>query len=566
MKSSSVSSEVKALKEKKNTVVAFGRKGPGLQFDQGGPGGKKRKVDLVTNQDSESLVAGLQEWSKAEFGNISDAIKSKQAYLERLMRRPDCRDACIVIPVVEREINELLKIEEKLWSQRAKTMWQLEGDKNTAFFHACASQRKKANWIKGIFDDNHEWIADNNAICNYARKYFQDVFKGEGSLRSDVEKEPGRSWNGNLIKECFSDTQAKAVLAVPICVGPVTDQFIWSGTNRGVYSVKTGYYFARNILYSSVVAAEHDQSYHIIDDFPWEKIWKLNILPKIKDFIWRACKGIIPICHNLQLRGVALENACPICGEFENIEHALMTCSKAVECWHSISFNIPNTSFMDFISNILQGNTHLAEKICVLAWGIWNNRNARDLTKNGRQDRGEQLIPHWVRPPSDLVKCNFDASINKQAFKSSYGGVVRCSDATVMLCYSGFFDGCYPPVIAETLAFRESLLLFCSRGITSILMESDCLELVQVFHASLSGISELGMLVEECRHLSKKFQTFSLVWINRRVNEVAHHLAKGALSFSNRNVWDSSPAFIVPFICNDVTNSVVVATNSVSIA
>ncbi|KAM7274502.1 hypothetical protein ACFE04_017048 [Oxalis oulophora] len=270
-----------------------------------------------------------------------------------------------------------------------------------------------------------------------------------------------------------------------------------------------------------------------------------------------------------------------------------MTCPKAVECWHSISFNMPNTSFMGFISNILQGDTHLAEKICVLAWGIWNNRNgyywkrknsqasiivakalsflgdwktARDLTKIGRQDRGELHIPHWVRPPSDLVKCNFDASINKQAFKSSYGGVVRYSDATVMLCYSGFFDGCYPPVIAETLAFRESLLLLCSRGITSILMESDCLELVQVFHASLSGISELGMLVEECRHLSKKFQTFSLVWIDRRVNEVAHHLAKGALSFSNRNVWDSSPAFIVPFICNDANNSVVVATNFVGFA
>ncbi|KAM7263339.1 hypothetical protein ACFE04_001022 [Oxalis oulophora] len=185
---------------------------------------------------------------------------------------------------------------------------------------------------------------------------------------------------------------------------------------------------------------------------------------------------------------------------------------------------------------------------------------------SGRRDHGEQHIPHWVRPPLGLVKCNFDASIKKQAFKSKYGGVVRYSDATVLLCYSWFFDGCYPPVIAETLAFRESVLLLCSRGTTSMLMESDHLKLVQVFHSKLSGISELGMLVEECHHLSKKFQTFLLVWIDRRVNEVAHHLAKGALSFSNKNIWDSSPAFIFPLICNDVINYVVVATNSIIIA
>ena len=44
---------------------------------------------------------------------------------------------------LKREINSLLDDEEFYWGQWAKEHWLKEGDKNTKFFHAQASERRK---------------------------------------------------------------------------------------------------------------------------------------------------------------------------------------------------------------------------------------------------------------------------------------------------------------------------------------------------------------------------------------------------------------------------------------
>jgi hypothetical protein len=40
------------------------------------------------------------------------------------------------------------------WKQRGKQNWFREGDRNTSFFHAWASHRKKINMIKKIKDED----------------------------------------------------------------------------------------------------------------------------------------------------------------------------------------------------------------------------------------------------------------------------------------------------------------------------------------------------------------------------------------------------------------------------
>jgi ribonuclease HI len=74
------------------------------------------------------------------------------------------------------EIQDLLEQEEGKWKQRAKEDWLRCGDRNTKYFHACATQKKRRNTVEQI--KNEEGIlcstpeAIEGAFVNYYSKLF----------------------------------------------------------------------------------------------------------------------------------------------------------------------------------------------------------------------------------------------------------------------------------------------------------------------------------------------------------------------------------------------------------
>ena len=52
--------------------------------------------------------------------------------------------------LIKNRYTELAVLEEQMWKQRAKVKWELEGDKNTKFYHAYASARRRNNFIGPI--------------------------------------------------------------------------------------------------------------------------------------------------------------------------------------------------------------------------------------------------------------------------------------------------------------------------------------------------------------------------------------------------------------------------------
>lgn len=53
----------------------------------------------------------------------------------------------------------------------------------------------------------------------------------------------------------------------------------------------------------------------------WKLVWKLNCPNRIKHFLWRACKNILPTNFYLALRKVTLDSSCGLCGGFELLGH-----------------------------------------------------------------------------------------------------------------------------------------------------------------------------------------------------------------------------------------------------
>jgi hypothetical protein len=61
------------------------------------------------------------------------------------------------------------------WRQRAKEEWLVHGDKNSKYFHASASQRRRANMISTIADVNSVYYNDPVGVEGALVGYFQNI-------------------------------------------------------------------------------------------------------------------------------------------------------------------------------------------------------------------------------------------------------------------------------------------------------------------------------------------------------------------------------------------------------
>ena len=118
----------------------------------------------------------LTNWNRNVVGNIPKKIQEKKRALNSLsMIDRGTRGA--EVNQLKREINELLDCEETIWRQRSKTHWYREGDQNTKFFHARASERrKKKNTILGLWNDGGVWCESKDNIVATAISYFKKIY------------------------------------------------------------------------------------------------------------------------------------------------------------------------------------------------------------------------------------------------------------------------------------------------------------------------------------------------------------------------------------------------------
>lgn len=60
--------------------------------------------------------------------------------------------------------------------QRSKVFWLTEGDLNTKFFHQQASNRRKKNLLKGLFNDAGVWCTKDDEMEGIVLDYFGKLF------------------------------------------------------------------------------------------------------------------------------------------------------------------------------------------------------------------------------------------------------------------------------------------------------------------------------------------------------------------------------------------------------
>ena len=123
----------------------------------------------------------LRKWSKKNFGSIRAELKKKRKLLQQAERRAIQGGSTVWMRTLERDINDLMDKEAKMWAQRAHVSWLKDGDRNTKFFHTKASQRRRRNYIQGLYDNNNRWCTQKQGIIDTVVDFYQSLFTSANS-------------------------------------------------------------------------------------------------------------------------------------------------------------------------------------------------------------------------------------------------------------------------------------------------------------------------------------------------------------------------------------------------
>uniref|UniRef100_A0A803PGT3 Reverse transcriptase domain-containing protein n=1 Tax=Cannabis sativa TaxID=3483 RepID=A0A803PGT3_CANSA len=133
----------------------------------GSPHGLRGRINLCGktlkdwNKDKKADLRARTKRLKEELNNLS---KSSREADWKTRRR------------IEGELNVAETKDEIMWKQRSRALWLAHGDRNTKYFHHKASQRKKKNMIKGLFDDHRRWCKEDSEIEAILVQYYSDLF------------------------------------------------------------------------------------------------------------------------------------------------------------------------------------------------------------------------------------------------------------------------------------------------------------------------------------------------------------------------------------------------------
>lgn len=214
---------------------------------------------------------------------------------------------------VRNRMGILLAQEEAFWKQRAKVIWLKDGDTKSKFFHATASSKRRRNLVTKLKRDDGVKVTGQQELCGVASSYFTHLFaNNQNTLAADMEyMHPTLTDedNGTLLAPFQISEFKKALFSMHSDKSPGPDGLNPAFYKRfwrlcGVELFNAGVEWLNNGMFPSQVVDR------VSGD--WMRMWNLHIPQRIKVFLWRVLRGVLPTRMRLQDRGSLVRIAAPI--------------------------------------------------------------------------------------------------------------------------------------------------------------------------------------------------------------------------------------------------------------
>ena len=388
-------------------------------------------------------------------------------------------------------------------------------------------------------------------------------------------------WKVDLIRRNFFAPDAAAILNIPLRAAGGEDLLAWALDKTGNYTVKSAY---RTLTTRNEHAALEEGTImgtSSTNEQLWKALWSLKVVSKVQVFWWRVLRGILPDSMTLKHRHIKQIGRCDVClAKNEDLQHALLTCSHAKKFWDAalerFDIKMPALHPHTWAADILMDERFKSDERCriiTIMYYVWSSRNRwthdrevfdpvqavkwvhemlalLELPKRKSTLAGGQC---WRPPDAGWVKINTDAAISAPFSTGGAGGVAR-SHVAFLGAWCKPLDGVTDPMIAETLAVREGVLFARLRGYSHVVVESDCLEVVNLCTLRGNSRSIASPIIQEIGELAGTFVSFSIRHVGRVLNVPAHLCAKRASTLAGTESWlGESPDFLVPSLLDDCT-------------
>ena len=125
----------------------------------------------------EKCRAELTQWSRKNFDHVRRQLIDKRKCFLQAKQQAMHGGSNNQVRGLKKEINELLVKENLMWRQQEKTLWLVDGDKNSRYFHIRATQRHRKNKILGVKDSSGAWLNQLEGIAEAFTNFYQQLFE-----------------------------------------------------------------------------------------------------------------------------------------------------------------------------------------------------------------------------------------------------------------------------------------------------------------------------------------------------------------------------------------------------
>ncbi|XP_043710064.1 uncharacterized protein LOC122658960 [Telopea speciosissima] len=233
----------------------------------------------------------------------------------------------------------------------------------------------------------------------------------------------------------------------------------------------------------------------------------------------------------------------------ETNDHILLGCPFARAAWFgsNLSFSMPDgesASLPTMIQNwdkmiSLSKQNWSPEEVFLRAQ--WAFDEYYSLTRHhhhhGEESQPGSILPPqltWKQPEIGHMKINCDAALPLEPTGGGLGVVIRNQRGEILWATSipvSFFDA----LLGEFWVVRSTLIDAKDLELTHIIVESDNATVVDTLNHQLPSLPVRAMgFIQDIHSLANQFETCQFVHISRGANQVAHTLARKALSLASK--------------------------------